>query len=72
MIVFPFWVVIGIKEKNILAALERKMGVRKGSAVKDICLRLIFGETRGLCYCFVLFLFHLTVFYTLLKHLLGL
>lgn len=34
------------------AALDCKVGVRKGSAVKDICLRLIFGDTRGLCVLF--------------------
>lgn len=72
MIIFLLWVLIGLKGKKILAALEWKVGVRKGSAVRDICLRLIFGEIGVLRFLFCVIFFHMTIFYVLLKHLLGL
>lgn len=45
----------GHRSKNIyiLSALEWKVGVREGSAAKNICLRLIFGETGGMCSLFL-------------------
>lgn len=52
----------GSKTTKKLAALDCKVGVRKGSAVKAICLRLIFGDIRGLCF-YVLFWFCFIILY---------
>lgn len=51
------------RKKYILAALECQVGERKGSAVKDIYLRLIFGEIRGLCFFFFCFVFYYYILY---------
>lgn len=63
MIIFILRVVTKVKQKqkqNIFAALEWKVGMREGSAVKDIHLRLIFGEIRGICslFCSVFISYH--------------
>ena len=62
------------KRWKILVTLEWKMGVRKWSAVKDICLRLIFREIREICFlfCFILLYYECFILLYLMKHLLGL
>lgn len=43
LIIFLLWVVVGVREQTILAALEWMVGVRRGSVVENICLRQNFG-----------------------------